>query len=59
MSKTLGEETAEHGLKTVQVIEMTDTSRQTLTNWQRDKKKLFKVVLEGCVVIDKERGLEK
>lgn len=52
MSKTLGEETARYGLKAVRVIEMTKTSRQTLSNWQKDKRLLFTVVLVGCAAIE-------
>ena len=42
------------GLKNLaQVQELTGQSGQTLTNWCRDKPKLFKVVLAGCVAINK------
>lgn len=38
------------GLKSLtQVMNITGVSLQTLTNWHRDKPKLFKVVLLGCL----------
>jgi len=38
------------GLKSLtEVSELTHVSLQTLTNWHRDKPKLFKIVLLGCV----------
>jgi hypothetical protein len=37
------------GLKSLtQVSELTGTSLQTLINWERDKPKLFDIVLIGC-----------
>jgi hypothetical protein len=40
------------GLKNLtQVSELTGTSLNTLTNWHRDKPKLFAVVLSGCLAI--------
>lgn len=37
------------GLKSLtQVMELTGVSLQTLTNWHRDKPKLFKTVIIGC-----------
>lgn len=37
------------GLKSLtQVSKMTDISLQTLTNWHKNRKKLFVVVLAGC-----------
>ena len=37
------------GLKSLtQVMELTGVSLQTLTNWHRDKPKLFKTVILGC-----------
>lgn len=42
------------GLKSLtQVSEMTGTSLQTLTNWQKNKPELFKVVLAGCLELSK------
>lgn len=38
------------GLKSLsQVSRMTDVSLQTLTNWHRNKPKLFAVVIAGCM----------
>jgi len=38
------------GLKSIkQVSDITGVKRGTLRNWSRDKPKLFKVVLLGCV----------
>jgi len=37
------------GLKSLtQVSELTGVSLQTLSNWYKDKPKLFNVVIEGC-----------
>lgn len=37
------------GLRSLSAVsEMTGVSLQTLTNWHRDKPKLFAVVLAGC-----------
>lgn len=37
------------GLKNLsQVAELTGQSLQTLTNWQRNKPDLFRIVLSGC-----------
>jgi len=37
------------GLKSlVQVTELTGVSKETLSNWSRDKPKLFRIVLIGC-----------
>lgn len=37
------------GLKNLsQVAELTGQSLQTLTNWQRNKPDLFRIVLAGC-----------
>ena len=45
------------GLKSLkQVTELTGVKRGTLANWARDKPKLFKVVLTGCVEIIKGEG---
>ena len=38
-----------------EVAEMTDQSLQTLRNWHRNKPKLFRVVIAGCVAT-KEAG---
>jgi len=41
------------GLKNLaQAQELTGQSRQTLQNWCRDKPKLFRVVLVGCVALN-------
>jgi hypothetical protein len=41
------------GLKNLsEVSEKTGVSLQTLTNWHRDKPKLFAVVLAGCKAIN-------
>ena len=38
------------GLKSLkQVTDITGVKRDTLRNWSRDKPKLFKVVLLGCI----------
>ena len=44
-------EQAKHaGLKSLtQAMEISGVSLQTLTNWHRDKPKLFYVVIIGCV----------
>jgi hypothetical protein len=40
------------GLKNLtQVSELTGTSLNTLTNWHKNKPKLFAVVLSGCLAI--------
>lgn len=49
------------GLKSLtQVSELTGVSLQTLTNWHRNKARLFAVVLAGCKALiaadDKRRG---
>ena len=37
------------GLKSLkQVTDLTDISKCTLTNWHRDRPKLFSIALEGC-----------
>lgn len=46
------------GLKSLtQVSQLTGQSLNTLTNWHRDKKDLFDIVLLGCV--DKNSRLAK
>jgi len=48
---TPSEQAKEAGLKSLtRVMELTGVSLQTLTNWHRDKPRLFKIVLMGCVV---------
>lgn len=40
------------GLKSLtQVSELTGVGLSTLNNWHKDKPKLFKIVLYGCVLI--------
>lgn len=40
------------GLKSLLAVsEITGVSLQTLTNWHKNKPKLFSVVLAGCVAI--------
>ena len=47
------------GLKSLsQISEITGISSHTLINWHRDRPKLFKVVLAGCVVIKKSKDEE-
>jgi len=42
----------EAGLKNLATVTlMTGVSVQTLTNWHRDKPKLFKAVVAGCVAL--------
>ena len=45
------------GLKNLtQVSKLTGSSLNTLTNWHRDKPKLFAVVLAGCLaIVNKEK----
>jgi hypothetical protein len=45
---TPGKKANEKGLKISDVARQTDTSLQTLSNWNKHKPKLFNVVLEGC-----------
>lgn len=40
------------GLKSLTTVsDITGVSLQTLTNWHKDKPKLFKVVVAGCVAL--------
>ena len=49
-SMTPSQQAKSMGIKSlVQVTELTGVSKETLSNWSRDKPKLFKVVLLGCV----------
>lgn len=47
------------GLKSLtEVMEKTGVSLQTLTNWHRDKPKLFEIVITGCKSkLDAKHGL--
>lgn len=43
------------GLKSLaQVAKITGRSDRTLTNWHRNYPELFRVVIAGCVAIEKE-----
>ena len=47
---TASEQAKAAGLKSLaEVTRLTGVSKETLTNWQRNKPKLFAVVLKGCV----------
>jgi len=49
---TPSQQAKEAGLKSLlQVQQLTGQSAQTLTNWNREKPELFKVVLLGCAAI--------
>ena len=44
------------GIKSLaDVARMTGASRQTLTNWHRNKTLLFSVVIAGCAATKQER----
>jgi len=47
---TPSQKTKASGLKLVEVSNLTGVSIQTLTNWYKNKPKLFNVVLSGSVV---------
>lgn len=48
------------GLKSLtQVSNISGASLNTLTNWHRDKPKLFAVVLQGCLQVRRELEGEK
>lgn len=48
------------GLKSLKIaIEMTGQSRQTLQNWHEDKPELFKVVIAGCVALQKQTEIKE
>ncbi|MFY8352932.1 hypothetical protein AAEU29_20500 [Pseudoalteromonas sp. SSM20] len=43
------------GLKSLKIaMEMTGQSRQNLQNWYQDKPDLFRVIIEGCISIQKK-----
>jgi len=47
---TASEQAKEAGLKSLaEVTRLTGVSKETLSNWQRNKPKLFDVVLKGCL----------
>jgi len=47
---TASQQAKKAGLKNlVEVVDITGQSRQTLTNWHKNKPLLFNVVLIGCV----------
>ncbi len=47
------------GLKSLkEVVDQTGQSAQTLSNWCRDKPKLFKVVIAGCVSLGSDRPVD-
>jgi hypothetical protein len=49
---TPSQQAKDAGLKSLtQVMDKTGVSLQTLTNWHRDKPKLFAVVVAGCVAV--------
>jgi len=50
--QTPAQQAKDAGLKNLtQVKDITGVSLQTLTNWHRDKPKLFAAVLAGCVAL--------
>ena len=50
LSMTPSRQAKAAGLKNLtQVSNLTGVSLNTLTNWHRDKQKLFAMVIEGCV----------
>jgi len=50
--KTPAQQAKAAGLKSLtSVSDITGVSLQTLTNWHRDKPRLFKAVLAGCVAL--------
>ena len=55
--KTPSQQAKAAGLKSLtSVSDITGVSLQTLTNWHRDKPKLFAAVLAGCVALTIEQG---
>lgn len=49
MKQTPSKEAKKAGLKSLsQVSELTEQSDQTLSNWFKNKKALFEIVLLGC-----------
>jgi hypothetical protein len=49
---TPSQEAKSAGLKSLtSVRDITGVSLQTLTNWHKDKPKLFKAVVAGCVAL--------
>ena len=49
---TPSQQAKEAGLKSLtSVSDITGVSLQTLTNWHRDKPRLFAAVLAGCVAL--------
>lgn len=54
---TASKQAKEAGLKSLkEVSELTGQSLQTLDNWSKHKKELFKVVLLGCAEFKKLKG---
>ncbi len=50
INATASKKAKEIGLNSLaQVSELTEQSPQTLINWHKNKPKLFKIVLLGCV----------
>ena len=49
---TPSQEAKSAGLKSLTTVsDITGVSLQTLTNWHKDKPKLFKAVVAGCVAL--------
>ena len=51
-AKSPSQQAKEAGLKNLAAVTLiTGVSVQTLTNWHRDKPRLFKAVVAGCVAL--------
>ncbi len=51
-TKTASQQAKQAGLKSLaEVTRMTGQSKETLSNWSRNKPELFHVVIQGCLAI--------